>query len=79
MFGKLEVNLVSVTGNQVVISLLSEYEGNIVGLTIESLYVNGKNIRCSSSGVTLVLRDSSGSSNANIDCSFSDTSYSQQT
>ena len=79
MFGKLEVNLVSVTGNQVVISLLSEYEGSVVGLTINSLYVNSKSLKCSSSGVTLVLRDSSGSSDANIDCSFSDTSYSQQT
>ena len=79
LFGRLEINLVSVTGNQVVISLLSEYEGNIVGLNVNSLYLNGNPISCKSSGVSLTLRDSSGSSNANIDCSFNAASYSQET
>ena len=65
LFGRLEINLVSVTGNQVVISLLSEYEGNIVGLNVNSLYLNG-NLDCS-------FNVASYSQETNTDCLLTGT------
>ena len=77
-FGKLEINLLSVKGREVNISLKSQYIGNITDLNIYSLYLNNKYISCSSTGVNLILLDGEGNSNATILCYF-DYSYSQQT
>lgn len=75
-FGQLEISLISVTGNKVVISLKSEYIGTLTNLNINNLKLNNKLLECRSRGVSLELKKSDGTSNANIECSFDDIYFS---
>ena len=76
--GKLYINLISVIGNKVTIDLISEYVGEIIGLNVYSLYLNGKSLVCHSTGTTLLFKDEEGISDAKIFCEFSDSYYSQE-
>ena len=78
-FGTLELNLVSVTADNVVVNLKSQYTGSITDLNIYNLYLNGQKINCYSNGASLTLLNSDGTSNANIQCTFDSSYYSQQT
>ena len=77
-FGKLEISLISVAGKNVNIGLKSEYIGELNELTINYLYVNNKDISCKSKSTELRLKNTDGTSNANIECLFV-SSYSQET
>ena len=77
-FGKLEIDLVSVIGKAITISLKSEFIGNIINLNIYGLYLNQKSIDCYSQGEELILKDKQGNSSANIECYFYSSDYSQQ-
>ena len=78
-FGQLEVNLVSVIGDKVKISLKSEYVGTLTNLNIGNLKLNNKLLVCQSGSVSLTLRDLEGNSSAQIQCTFSDSYYSEET
>lgn len=78
-FGQLKITLKSVIGNKVTISLMSDYIGTMTSLSVYSLYLNGKSITCNSGSIDLELKKSDGTSNADIVCSFSDDSYSEET
>lgn len=80
LFGKLEISLNSVVDNKVTIDLKSEYKGTITSeFKIYYLYLNNQLITCNSGGVLLELKKEDDTSNANINCFFSNTYYSQET
>ena len=74
-FGQLKVSLVSVAGDQVTIGLESQYPGDITNLNINGLKLNNKALTCKSGSTLLQL----GSTISNIQCSFSDNYYSEET
>ena len=78
-FGQLKITLKSVIGNKATISLISEYIGSITNLNINNLYLNSKLLECSSGSVLLELKKTDGTSNAEIECSFYDSYYSEET
>ena len=79
LFGKLEIGLRSVVGKEVTINLKSEYKGTLTKeLKIYYLYLNGQSITCHSGGVSLELKNEEDTSNANIECYFSSSYYSQE-
>ena len=77
-YGKLLINLLSVEGDTSIISLSSEFVGSVQGLNVNSLYLEGKLLKCQSTGVELILKNREGNSNAQISCKFSSSSYSQE-
>ena len=76
--GKLQINLISVVAGKITIGLVSEYIGSTIGLIVYDLYVNNHYLRCKSTGKTLIFKDKEGNSNANIECEFDYSFYSQQ-
>ena len=78
-FGQLKVSLSSVVGDKVTISLESEYIGEINNLNINGLKLNNKLLVCDGGSTLLQLKNSDGTSNANIQCHFSDSYYSEET
>lgn len=78
-YGQLKINLTKVEGKYAYISLKSEYRGTYSGtLSITGLYVDSKSLTCTSKGKDLILNDGVNS-DANIECYFSDSDYSQET
>ena len=77
-FGQLKVKINSVVGDKVIFSLESEYVGSLTGLDISGLQLNNKALICQSGSESLELKKADGTSNANIQCSFSDTNYSEE-
>ena len=75
-FGQLKISLISVIGNKVKISLESEYIGTLTNLNINNLKLNNKLLKCQSGSVSLELKKSDETSDANIECSFDDTYFS---
>ena len=74
-FGQLKVSLISVVGDKVTIGLESQYPGEISNLNINGLKLNNKAITCQAGSTLLQL----GTTIANIQCSFSDNNYSEET
>ena len=77
--GQLRVSLDSVIGDKVTINLESDYVVSLTNLNINNLKLNNKYLSCNSGSVSLDLKKTDGTSDAKIECKFSDTSYSEET